>query len=94
MVPVNRSTIASSANPRTTQSYWWKRGLFAGFLIGFCFFSIVDQQSTVSKYTRYAIGESTAMAFQAANIGGRTDGISSKTFVVTTTFYPDLSDIR
>lgn len=68
--------------------------MFLAFIIGFCLFSIADQASTLSKLTSYFVGEQITMAFRAANIGGRNQGISSRTFVVTTTYYPDLDDIR
>mmetsp|Transcript_25356 Transcript_25356/g.54532 ORF Transcript_25356/g.54532 Transcript_25356/m.54532 type:complete len:178 (+) Transcript_25356:194-727(+) len=65
----------------------WKK-VIAAVIIGFYLFSIFDQSSflfhILNLLGRYFEGEQVIMS----------EEISRRTFVVTTTYYPDISDIR
>ncbi|KAL7552410.1 hypothetical protein ACHAWF_015645 [Thalassiosira exigua] len=78
------------SEPPSSSAKW--KSAIAAVIISFCLYSIADQSSALSSIltslTTYFAGE------QSSNMAGFQEEISSRTFVVTTTYYPDTSDIR
>lgn len=82
---------------RIKSSFDWKK-VIATVIIGFCLLSILDQSSyfsqTLNSLSSYFDGEQITMP-AIGNLLRRQDPlIARRTFVFTTTHYPDISDIR
>lgn len=71
--------------------------IVAAILIGFCIFTIFDQSSSLSEVSkvrrllRSIDGEQSEIMTNPKQVNNE---ISSRTYVVTTTYYPDVNDIR
>lgn len=90
-IPTHLPKAKAKAKGAQPSDHWKK--VVASVLIFYCFLSIIDQSTVVSnilgKITSYFDGEQAIMMTSQLR-----EDISKRTFVVTTTFYPDITDIR
>ena len=96
--PGRRSARAPPSPPSTLDGVWpsfdWKKAV-AACVVGMCLFSLLGESSSLSRnvldpLASYFEGEWAV----ASSLSRQNPEVTRRTFVVTTTFYPDISDIR